>query len=134
MLKRGVIVAQSADKEQRVKRVYARLTEREYAELRIQTYAAAMKPSEYIRRRALGRRVVSRLDIRLIAEVQRLRLELRRQGGLLKKLQADGAEGVKIQEAIDGVMECVKKAETLIVRLGDDSEDSGKAAGQQEQL
>ena len=62
---------------QRQKRIYARLTAEEYAELQEQADVAALSLSEYVRRMVFRRRVVSKLDLRVLAELRRL-------GGLVK--------------------------------------------------
>ena len=59
-----------------------RLTPTERAELEAAAEAAGVTLSEYIRRRALGRRVVAR---RALTDIQTLN-ELRRLGGLVKHL------------------------------------------------
>ena len=48
---------------QRQKRIYARLTAEEYADLQEQADVAALSLSEYVRRRVFARRVVSKLDL-----------------------------------------------------------------------
>ena len=67
--------------QQRTRFVKIRLTEREFEFVQHQSEGASLTLSEYIRRRMLGKRVVSRTDIRLQNEVRRL-------GGLQKHLAA----------------------------------------------
>ena len=43
--------------KQRVKRIYARVTEEEYAQIQEQADVAAISISEFLRRRALGRKI-----------------------------------------------------------------------------
>jgi len=67
------------EKQQRPKRIYARLTEQEYVDVSEQADAAALSLSEYLRRRLFGRRVVPKTDLRVLSELRRL-------GGLLKNI------------------------------------------------
>ena len=67
-------------------RLTFRLTPPERAELEAAAETAGMTVSEYVRRRALGRRVVA---ARALADTQTLN-ELRRLGGLVKHLAATG--------------------------------------------
>ena len=66
-------------KENLDSRVDFRLTREEREEIQEQAEASGLSVSEYVRRRALGRRVDSVTDVKMISE-------LRRQGGLLKKI------------------------------------------------
>lgn len=68
--------------EQMTSPFQVRLTPTERAELEAAAEAAGITLSEYIRRRALGRRVVAR---RALTDIQTLN-ELRRLGGLVKHL------------------------------------------------
>ena len=58
-------------------RINTRVTHEEREYIREQAEASGLSLSEYVRRRVLGRRVVSRTDKKMLSE-------LRRQGGLLK--------------------------------------------------
>ena len=60
-------------------RVDFRVTIEERQEIQERAEASGLSVSEYVRRRALGRRVDSVVDVKMISE-------LRRQGGLLKKI------------------------------------------------
>jgi hypothetical protein len=57
--------------------VNVRVTEAEKADLREAAALAGLTVSEYVRRRALGRAVVARVDLAVLGELRRL-------GGLLK--------------------------------------------------
>jgi len=63
-------------------RIDFRVTVEERQEIQEQAEASGLSVSEYVRRRALGRRVDSVTDVKMISE-------LRRQGGLLKKIFND---------------------------------------------
>ena len=97
-------------KPQRPKRIYARLTEAEYADLQEQADAAAISFSEYIRRRIFARRVVSKLDIRVLAELRRL-------GGLLKHVhnESGGAYSDATREAIQALTSFARGLEKNLI-------------------
>ena len=84
--------------KQRLKRIYARLTEQEYADVLEQADAVALSRSEYLRRRLFGRRVVPKTDLRVLAELRRL-------GGLLKHIHNEtrGAYSDLTVEAIQAL-------------------------------
>jgi len=67
---------------ERPNRITVRISKEEQDLLKEQADAAAITVSEYIRRRTFGKRVVSKLDLRVLAEVQRL-------GGLLKHVHVE---------------------------------------------
>jgi hypothetical protein len=62
--------------------VTIRLSEKERQEMREQAEVSHLTVSEYIRRRALGKRVVSQADLAVLAELRRL-------GGLLKHIHLE---------------------------------------------
>lgn len=82
----------------RPRRIYARLTVDEYADLKEQADASALSLSEYVRRRVFGRRVVPKTDLRVLAELRRL-------GGLLKNIHNEtrGAYSDLTAEAIQAL-------------------------------
>lgn len=86
------------EKQQRPRRIYARLTEQEYADVSEQADAAALSLSEYLRRRLFGRRVVPKTDLRVLSELRRL-------GGLLKNIHNEtrGAYSDLTAEAIQAL-------------------------------
>ena len=102
---------------QRQRRIYARLTDEEYADLQAQADGAAISLSEYIRRRIFARRVVSKLDLRVLAELRRL-------GGLLKLIhnETKGAYSQKTAEAIQALTSYARGLETSL-------EPAGRAQG-----
>lgn len=59
------------------KNIHIRVTEEEQSAIRENAEVSGLSMSEYIRRRALSRRVPSRIETKMLSE-------LRRQGGLLK--------------------------------------------------
>lgn len=59
------------------KNIHIRVTEEEQSAIRESAEVSGLSMSEYIRRRALRRRVPSRIETKMLSE-------LRRQGGLLK--------------------------------------------------
>ena len=102
---------------QRQRRIYARLTDEEYADLQEQADVAAISLSEYIRRRVFARRVVSKLDLRVLAELRRL-------GGLLKLVhnETKGAYSQKTAEAIQALTSYARGLERSL-------EPAGRAQG-----
>ncbi len=102
---------------QRQKRIYARLTAEEYADLQEQADVAALSLSEYVRRRVFARRVVSKLDLRVLAELRRL-------GGLLKLVHNEtrGAYSQKTAEAIQALTAYARGLERSL-------EPAGRAQG-----
>ncbi|MBR0075089.1 MAG: MobB mobilization protein, partial [Synergistaceae bacterium] len=69
-------------KENLEARIDFRVTRDERLEIQEGAEASGLSVSEYVRRRALGRRVDSVTDVKMISE-------LRRQGGLLKKIYSE---------------------------------------------
>jgi hypothetical protein len=65
--------------------VNVRVTSAEKAELREAASLAGLSVSEYVRRRALGRRVVASADLAVIRELRRL-------GGLVKHIYAQSGD------------------------------------------
>ena len=94
------------EKQRRPMRIYARLTEREYADASEQADAAALSLSEYLRRRLFGRRVVPKTDLRVLAELRRL-------GGLLKHIHNEtrGTYSARTAEAIVALTACARELE-----------------------
>lgn len=80
-------------KENLDSRVDFRLTREEREEIQEQAEASGLSVSEYVRRRALGRRVDSVTDVKMISE-------LRRQGGLLKKIYSESGGMYSEQTAV----------------------------------
>lgn len=90
--------------DNRTARILLRVTEAEKAAFHAQASEAGLKLSEYIRRRLTGHRVHS------IASQQTIN-ELRRLGGLLKKVHTDsrGAYSEATAEALREVVAAVKR-------------------------
>lgn len=106
--------------KQRVKRIYARVTEEEYAKIQEQADVAAISISEFLRRRALGRKIAAKSDLRVLAELRRL-------GGLLKfvytetRTETRGAYSKKTAEAIQSLTACARAIERKIFQEGKDN-------------
>ena len=101
----------------RERRIYAGRTDEEYDDLQEQADVAALSLSEYIRRMVFKRRVVSKLDLRVLAELRRL-------GGLLKLVhnETKGAYSQKTAEAIQALTSYARGLERSL-------EPSGRAQG-----
>ena len=83
----------------RPRRIYARLTVDEYA-------ASALSLSEYVRRRVFGRRITSKVDLRVLAELRRL-------GGLMKHVhnETGGIYSEDTRDAIQALTACARGIE-----------------------
>lgn len=95
--------------EQLTEAMRVRLTPAERAELEASAEIAGVTVSEYIRRRALGRRVVAR---RALADVQTLN-ELRRLGGLVKHLALEEVGSADdLRDALAALREAAERIAT----------------------
>ena len=88
-------------------RIDIRVTREERLEIQEQAEASGLSVSEYVRRRTLGRRVDSVMDIKMLSE-------LRRQGGLLKKIfnESNGMYSEKTAVVLDKInkfIECLER-------------------------
>jgi len=88
-------------------RIDFRVTLEERQEIQEQAEASGLSVSEYVRRRALGRRVDSVTDVKMISE-------LRRQGGLLKKIfnDSNGMYNEKIKIVLDNINKFIESLES----------------------
>jgi hypothetical protein len=91
-----------------------RMTPAEKASLKAEAEAAGLSLSELVRRRALGRTVTAKIDTQMIAE-------LRRQGGLMKKIFADtdGAHAALTGEALAEIQAYIKLLREQQERVND---------------
>ena len=97
----------------RIKVINARLTQDEYAALSAEVDCAALSFSEYIRRRIFGKRISSKSDLRVLAELRRL-------GGLLKRVHIESF-GAYRQETKAAINAITSYAESLERKLSNDS-------------
>ena len=99
-------------------RINTRVTNQEREYVREQAEASGLSLSEYVRRRILGRRVVSRIEVKMLSE-------LRRQGGLLKYIfnESGGMYSEKTAVALDNLNEFIKELEGAVLN---DSENSAR--------
>lgn len=106
--------------------VHIRVTPQEREDIQEQAEASGLSVSEYVRRRVLGRRVVSRTDKKMLSE-------LRRQGGLLKHVfnESRGMYSEKTERALENVNRLIEVLEGVVVN---DSENPARSSGQEEQL
>jgi len=97
-------------------RIDFRVTVEERQEIQEQAEASGLSVSEYVRRRALGRRVDSVTDVKMISE-------LRRQGGLLKKIfnDSNGMYDEKIKIALDNINKFVEVLERNVLNDNENS-------------
>ena len=98
--------------KQRVKRIYARMTPSEYLELQEQADAAALTISEFVRRRLFGRRIISKVELRVLSELRKL-------GGLLKHIHNETG-GVYSEDTRDAIQALTAYARNLERAAGDD--------------
>jgi hypothetical protein len=90
-----------------------RCTKEEKLEIREQAEAAGLGDSEYLRRRALGKKVMSKSDAVLINELRRL-------GGLQKHLfTQDQGKSREYSQVLIALQKAIEK----IARMENDSED-----------
>jgi len=68
-------------KEAAAKPMMVRLSPAERQELEIQSMAAGMKLSDYVRSRALGRKVIAQEDLAIYEMLKDVEQEMKRQGG-----------------------------------------------------
>lgn len=114
-------------------RINLRVTEQELSDLKQQAEIAGLSVSEYVRRRALGRRVVgsSKTDIHVLSELRKL-------GGLLKLVHNEtrGAYSQKTAEAIQALTSYARHLEREILEreITRDRENTAEEARRQEQL
>lgn len=87
-----------------------RVTLQERKEIQEQASVSGLSLSEYVRRRILGRRVVSRIEVKMLSE-------LRRQGGLLKYIfnESGGMYSEKTAVALDNLNEFIKELEGAVL-------------------
>ena len=92
-------------------RITVRFSNDEQKELREQADVAVLSVSEYVRRRILGKHVVSKTDLKLLAELRRI-------GGLLKHihLETRGAYSELTAEALSEVIRFVRNFDKTSLR------------------
>jgi len=102
-----VLENEKMKKENLEGRIDFRVTLEERQEIQEQAEASGLSVSEYVRRRALGRRVDSVTDVKMISE-------LRRQGGLLKKIfnDSNGMYNEKIKIVLDNINKFIESLES----------------------
>ena len=93
-------------REQRTRVIHVRLFDSEYEEIARKVKESGLTMSEFVRRAANHRVIVSRIDEHVINE-------LRRQGGLLKHVHAEsgGAYSELTAEAIREIRDAVRRIE-----------------------
>lgn len=101
-------------------RINIRVTEFELKELKEDAEEAGLSLSEYGRRRLLGLRVDSRLDVRVVGELRRL-------GGLIKHLynESNGMYSSESAEMLKTITKCIQN---LMEGTQNDSEDTTRTA------
>ena len=97
-------------------RIDFRVTIEEREEIQEQAEASGLSVSEYVRRRALGRRVDSVVDVKMISE-------LRRQGGLLRKIfnDSNGMYNEEIKIALDNINKFIESLERSVLNDNENS-------------
>ncbi len=107
-------------------RINMRVTQQERDYIREQAEASGLSVSEYVRRRVLSRRVVSRTDKKMLSE-------LRRQGGLLKYVfkESRGMYSEKTATALENMNMLIEGLESVVLN---DSENPARTQGQEKQL
>ena len=102
--------------------IHIRVTQQEQEEIREKAEVSGLSMSEYIRRRALCRRVPSRIETKMLSE-------LRRQGGLLKYVftESHGMYSEKTATALDSLNSFIQGLERAVLN---DSETPPETSGQ----
>lgn len=97
-------------------RLDVRVTKEERQEIQEQAEASGLSVSEYVRRRTLGRRVSSVMDVRMLSE-------LRRQGGLLKKIfnESNGMYSDKTAVALENISKFIEGLERKVLSEDENS-------------
>ena len=97
-------------------RIDFRVTIGERQEIQERAEASGLSVSEYVRRRALGRRVDSVVDVKMISE-------LRRQGGLLRKIfnDSNGMYNEEIKIALDNINKFIESLERSVLNDNENS-------------
>ena len=95
----------------RTKRIYIRLTPSEFEEMQEQAQMSGLSLSEYVRCQVSGRKVKSRIEVKILSE-------LRRQGGLLKYVfeESRGMYSSKTAVALDNLNSLIKELESTVLR------------------
>ena len=90
--------------------IHIRVTPEEQQEIRENAELSGLSMSEYIRRRALSRRVPSRIETKMLSE-------LRRQGGLLKYIfnESHGMYSEQTATALDSLNSFIQGLEREIL-------------------
>lgn len=91
-------------------RLDIRVTREEWQEIHEQAEASGLSVSEYVRRRTLGRKIDSVTDIKMLSE-------LRRQGGLLKKIfnESNGKYSEKTAIALENINKFINVLERKLI-------------------
>ena len=102
--------------------IHIRVTPEEQEKIRENAEVSGLSMSEYIRRRALCRRVPSRIETKMLSE-------LRRQGGLLKYVftESHGMYSEKTATALDSLNSFIQGLEREVLN---DSETPTETPGQ----
>ena len=102
--------------------IHIRVTPEEQQDIRENAELSGLSMSEYIRRRALSRRVPSRIEIKMLSE-------LRHQGGLLKYIfnESHGMYSEKTATALDSLNSFIQGLEREVLN---DSETPPETPGQ----
>jgi len=93
------------DTEKKEMRLTVRFKAEDLTEIQLQADATALSVAEFIRRRALGRKIVSKADLRVLGELRRL-------GGLLKYVHQE-TRGTYSEDTRSAIQALESYAQTL---------------------
>ena len=104
-------------------RINIRVAEFELKEIKEDAEEAGLSLSEYGRRRLLGLRVESKLDVRVVGELRRL-------GGLIKHLhnESNGMYSSESAEMLRTITKCIQNLQNLMEGTQNDSENTTRTA------
>ena len=105
----------------RVRKYSFRVSEQESIEFEEQRMVSGLSVSEYVRRRILGFRIASKMDLRVLGELRKL-------GGLMKHVynETRGMYSCDTADAIQAIASCSRKLERAITN---DCKDTSRASG-----
>lgn len=92
--------------------IHVRVTSAEKEEIKAAANAAALSPSQYLRRRCLGRAVTAKTDLAVLSELRRL-------GGLVKLIHTESGGAYSQQTA-----EALRRLVAAVDRVGLDEAEA----------
>jgi hypothetical protein len=116
---------------QRARHIGVRFSDEERKQILEQAQASGFTISNFVRRCVLGRQIVSKADLRILAEQTRILNELRKLGGLLKHIHVEtrGAYSQDTANAIRALEAYAREQEKSLSRKDRARTNSGDKQG-----